>query len=146
MRKGLAKVFGKGGNPDYSSNLRHLQKAWLTGLAKVPITTTVPAWACNETAWHQTMPRDASALSRNDAAFGMQGYHLGVKHGGAGVKPCSVCMMEDLYGMCGAQGSTRALRRFSCASSIAGGTLTGLAKVPIATTVPGLACNRAALA
>ena len=44
--------------------------------------------------------------------IGMQGYHLGMKQGGTGVKPCSVCMMEDSDSMSGARGSTRALRRF----------------------------------
>ena len=77
MCKWLAKVFGKGGNPDYSSDLRHLQKAWLTGLAKVQITTTVLALARNDTAWHQTIPRDASALPRNDAALECKDTSLG---------------------------------------------------------------------
>ena len=48
--KGLGKVPGNGANRDYSSHLRHLQKAWLTGLAKVPIATTIPALACNDAA------------------------------------------------------------------------------------------------
>ena len=59
LPKFLAKVVIPTTVPIY---VRHLQKAWLTGLAKVPITTTVLALACNDTAWHQTMPRDVSAL------------------------------------------------------------------------------------
>jgi len=132
MCKGLAKVFGKGGNPDYSSDLRHLQKAWLTGLTKVQITTTVLALACNDTAWHQTMPRGFSTATKR-CCIRMQGYLLEGKQGGTGVKPCSVCMMETQIA-CVVHGPAG----ISCASSIAGGPVTGLSKVPIATTFPVL--------